>query len=235
MSDILRIDQPTRRPTAGRSTPPTGRRTIVERDVPIRVHRTADVAPAAARAVAPRTAAALTEPQLAARFFPLACVVAAADLATKAWAVASLAGESVRLGPWLSLSLAFNRGSAGGVWLGENTRALNFTATGIVVGLVIMLVPELAKADRRSWRALALVAGAGLGNMASLLSGRGVPDFLALHLRGAHGGAWVLNVADLALVAGLALLAGTAARLWRSSRAGRAAGSGAPGGPVALR
>ena len=215
MADVIRIDQH-RRPTTGRTTPPGARRPVVERDVPIRVIRSADLPKASAepRTTVARAAAALTEPQLAARFFPLAFVAAAADLASKAWAISALSVESIALGPWLSLSLAYNRASAGGVWLGENTRALNFTATGIIVGLVIMIAPELVKVDRRSWRALALIAGAGLGNMASLLSGRGVPDFIALH----HGrGAWVLNVADLVLVAGLALLAGTVARLARAA------------------
>jgi lipoprotein signal peptidase len=215
MADVIRIDQH-RRPTTGRTTPPGGRRPVVERDVPIRVVRSADLpkAPAEPTTTVARAAAALTEPQLAARFFPLAFVAAAADLASKAWAISALSTDSIALGPGLSLSLAYNRASAGGVWLGENTRALNFTATGIIVGLVIMIAPELVKADRRSWRALALIAGAGLGNMASLLSGRGVPDFIALH----HGrGAWVLNVADLVLVAGLALLGGTVARLARAA------------------
>jgi lipoprotein signal peptidase len=96
----------------------------------------------------------------------------------------------------------------------------------VVIGLVIMLAPELTKVDRRAWRALALLVGAGLGNMASLLSGRGVPDFIALHR--ANGAAWVLNVADVALAVGLALLAGTAVRLARAARLGRgAAGRGA--------
>jgi lipoprotein signal peptidase len=218
MADIVRIDQHPRRPTTGRVTPAGGRRVVpervVERDVPIRVHRDADVATTVPVA-APRP---LTEPQLAARFFPLVVLVAAADLATKAWAVSTLAEAPVRLGPWLSLSLAFNHASAGGVWLGENTRALNFTATGVIIGLVLMLVPELAKADRRSWRALALIVGAGFGNMASLLGGRGVPDFIALHRGPGAAGAWVLNVADLALAAGLALLGGTVARLARAAR-----------------
>ena len=235
MADVIRIDQH-RRPTTGRTTPPGARRPVVERDVPIRVVRSADLptAPAAATTVA-RAAAALTEPQLAARFFPLAFVAAAADLASKAWAISALSTESVALGPWLSLSLAYNRASAGGVWLGENTRALNFTATGIVVGLVIMIAPELTKVDRRAWRALALLVGAGLGNMASLLSGRGVPDFIALHraaFGGSHG-AWVLNVADVALAVGLVLLAGTAVRLTRAARLG--ARRGARGGAPALR
>jgi lipoprotein signal peptidase len=194
----------------------------VERVVPLATHRAAPTTAAAA-------ARGMTELELAARFFPAAFAVAAVDLATKAWAVAALAERSVTLGPWLSLSLAFNRASAGGVSLGEHTRAINFTATGVVVGLVIMLVPALARVDRGAWRALALLTGAGLGNLASLLrGGRGVPDFIALRLAGR---AWVLNVADVALVVGLALLARTVVTLARAARAeGR--GSRAPAGAL---
>ncbi|MBV9880806.1 MAG: signal peptidase II, partial [Gemmatirosa sp.] len=96
--------------------------------------------------------------------------------------------------------------------LGANTRAINFMATGLVIGLVVMLAPVLTRLDRRAWRGLALIVGAGLGNMASLaMGGAGVPDFIALHRAG--GGAWVLNVADVALAIGLVLLARTFATL----------------------
>jgi lipoprotein signal peptidase len=188
--------------------------------VELPVHRDADRAvDRAARARAEVRAVAatgLTELQLAARFFPAVLAVAAADLATKAWAVAALAERSVALAPGLSLSLAFNAASAGGISLGEHTRAINFTATGIVVGFLIMLVPTLTRIDRSAWRALALVAGAGLGNLASLLAGgRGVPDFIAVRVGDAG---WILNVADVALLVGLALLARTVVRLARAAR-----------------
>jgi signal peptidase II len=156
--------------------------------------------------------APVREGALAAVFFPVVLLVAALDLATKAWAVAALgAGEHTALLPGLSLALVFNTASAGGVWLGEHTRAINFAATGIVIGMLTILVPHLARVERRSTIALALTAGGGLGNLTSLASsGRGVPDFLALHHR---GGAWVVNVADLAIFVGLALMVGTIARL----------------------
>jgi len=161
----------------------------------------------------------LTERALAARFFPLALAVATVDLLTKTVATASLAEGAPRaLGP-LALQLVYNVGSAGGVMLGAHTRALSLAATGIVVGLLVMLVPALARVDRRSTAALALVAGGGLGNLASLAtSARGVEDFLAW--RHAHG-AVVVNVADLAMLAGLLLLGRT---LWQLARAVRAHG-----------
>jgi lipoprotein signal peptidase len=236
MADVIRIDQvpARRRPTAERA------RRTPDRPVELPVHREAErAAPRTARREEPATVAAvargLTELELAARFFPLVLLVVAADLTTKAWAVAALAERTVSLGPWLSLSLAFNGASAGGVSLGEHTRALNFTATGVVVGFVVMLVPALARVDRGAWRALALIAGAGLGNLVSLLrGGAGVPDFLALHV---GDGAWVLNVADVALAVGLSLLARTVVVLARAARAESRRGAAArrAGGRPALR
>lgn len=160
----------------------------------------------ALRAVAARPA--VDELALAREFFPLVLIVALVDLATKAFAVAGLGGAPLSLGGPFALHLIHNTGAAGGVWLGEQTRAINFMLTGIVVGLLVMLVPTLARLDRRSPIGVALVAGGGLGNLVSLgISSRGVPDFLAL--RTAHG--WLaINVADVALAVGLVLLARTA-------------------------
>jgi lipoprotein signal peptidase len=207
MTPVTPIEPRLRRPDVSR------RPRLAELDVAIPVHRE----PATTRRVEPRERP-LSEMALAARFFPLVAVVVAADLATKAWAATSLAARTVRLLPALSLSLHFNPASAGGVWLGEETRALNFTATGIVVGVLVMIAPQLVRVDRKSWVALALIVGAGLGNLVSLARGeRGVVDFIALH----HGaGAWVLNVADVALAIGLALLARTTLVMLRSARSG---------------
>jgi signal peptidase II len=179
---------------------------IVERDVTIPVHR--ELGREATRAVVlPQRDAGYSELALAARFFPVVAAVVAADLATKAWAATALAARTMTLSPLVSLSLAYNRALAGGVSLGENTRAITFAATGVVVGLLVMIAPAVTRHHRRAWVALALIAGAGLGNLASLASdARGVVDFIAVRR---PGGAWVLNVADLALAAGLALLAWT--------------------------
>ena len=114
--------------------------------------------------------------------------------------------------------------------LGAHTRALNLAATGLVVGLLVMLVPALARVDRRSTAALALVAGGGLGNLVSLAaSARGVEDFLAWRHA---GGAVVVNVADVAMFAGLALLGRT---LWALAQAVRTHGPAARVGRLATR
>jgi lipoprotein signal peptidase len=148
-------------------------------------------------------------------------LVALADLATKALAVDVLADRTVAVAGPLALHLVYNTASAGGVWLGAHTRELNLVATGVVIGLLVMLVPVLARIDRRSWAALALMAGGGVGNLTSLASSsHGVPDFLAFR----HpGGAWVLNVADVFMVAGLVLLGRTVLVLARAVHAERAA------------
>jgi lipoprotein signal peptidase len=113
---------------------------------------------------------------------------------------------------------------------GAHTRALNLAATGLVVGLLVMLVPALARVDRRSTVALALVAGGGAGNLVSLAaSARGVEDFLAW--RHAHG-AVVVNVADVAMAAGLLLLGRT---LWQLARAVRTHGPRARLGALSAR
>jgi lipoprotein signal peptidase len=162
--------------------------------------------------------AARDERALARRFFPLMALVALVDLATKALAEAWLAPHAV-LGGGLPvrLQLVYNTASAGGVWLGDHTRLLNVIATGLIVGVLVMLVPMLTRVDRRAPVALALVAGGGFGNLVSLLaSSRGVVDFLAIPHA---GGAWIINGADVAIAAGLLLLGRTVLALLRAIRA----------------
>ncbi len=158
----------------------------------------------------------ISETALARRFFTAALLVATVDLLAKALAAAALPlGELLGRGP-IALMLAYNTGTAGGMSLGVHTRAINLVSTGIVVGLLVMLVPTLARIDRRSTAWLALVVGGGLGNLASLAtSSKGVVDFLVLRA-GSH--AIVVNVADLAMWIGLALLARTGLELVREIR-----------------
>lgn len=171
---------------------------------------------AARRAVTRRTPAtarravvlpAPNERALARAFFPIVLLAIAADLATKALAVATLGGRAVELGGPFALHVVYNAGTLGGATLGADTRALNFLSTGIVVGLLTMLVPTLARLGRGSLLAVALLVGGALGNMVSLAtSGPGVPDFFAI---ASGGGEWVANVADAEMVVGFALLART--------------------------
>lgn len=178
--------------------------------------RRAIIARTTSRGAATLSAGRVDETELARTFLPVVALAVTADLATKAWAVAALSGGRHALFSWLSLALVYNGASAGGVWLGESTRAINFVATGVVVALLVAIVPALARIDRRSTVALALAAGGGVGNLVSLAEGgRGVPDFIAIH----HAvGSWVINVADVALLVGLVLLMRTVVVMVRTLR-----------------
>lgn len=209
MASVLPFD-----PAFRRRTPATARRAVaapLARPTPLprRAMRAVGSAAIGATPVIPETV-------LARRFFAAALLVAVVDLLAKALAVAVLPlGHLLGRGP-IALMLAYNTGMAGGMSLGEHTRAINLVSTGIVVGLLVMLVPTLARIDRRSTAWLALVVGGGLGNLASLAtSARGVVDFLVL--RGGER-AIVVNVADLAMWLGLALLARTGLALVREIR-----------------
>lgn len=203
----------------GAQRPATGEtRPGIRRETPI-PRRAARAVAGGVAAHAAEQGTQLTERALAARFFPLALAVATADLLAKMVAASALADGLPRAFGPLAFQLVYNAGSAGGVMLGAHTRALNLAATGIVVGLLVMLVPALARVDRRSTAALALVAGGGLGNLVSLAtSAQGVEDFLAWR----HAdGAVVVNLADLAMAAGLLLLGRT---LWQLAHAVRTHG-----------
>ena len=160
------------------------------------------MSPAQLRALsAPR---ATVVPAALASFLAITGATALCDLATKAWAVHALGGRELPVVPGLSLRLVFNTASAGGVWIGEHTWAINALATLLAVLLTGVAVLPLARIDRLAPLTLGLIAGGATGNLASLIGGpAGVADFLAF---GYRGGAVILNVADVAVVVGLGLL-----------------------------
>ncbi|MDF1506353.1 signal peptidase II [Roseisolibacter sp. H3M3-2] len=239
MATVLPFDPHARRrpaPPRPAASVPAAREERAERDervIPLRVVRAAD-APALetpaepmpaiearmATAVATATEAApaeTTDHALALRFFPLVLAVALADLSTKALALAALAERSIPVAGSVSLSLAHNTVSAGAGWLGASTRGANVAATGVVLGLLILLAPALHRLERRTTEALALMVGGGLGNLMSLATRpEGVPDFLRVE----HAtGAWVLNLADFCMLGGLAWLTATLVQALRATPA----------------
>jgi lipoprotein signal peptidase len=146
-----------------------------------------------------------------ASFLAITGAAAVCDLATKAWAADALAGRHLPLLPGVTLRLVYNTASAGGVWVGEHTWAINVLATLLAVLLTGVAVLPLARLDRLAPLTLGLIAGGATGNLASLLGGpAGVADFLAV---GYRGGAVILNVADLAVLVGLVLLVRSVARV----------------------
>ena len=215
MASVLPFD-----PTFRRRTPAAARRVVAA--LPTRPTPLPRRALRAVGSAAIGATPVISEAALARRFFTAAILVAVVDLLAKALAVAVLPlGGLIGRGP-IALYLAYNSGTAGGMSLGAHTRAINLTSTGIVVGLLVMLVPTLARIDRKSTARLALVVGGGLGNLASLAtSSKGVVDFLALRV---GDRAMIVNVADVAMWVGLGLLARTGLELVKEIRVRGGAG-----------
>jgi lipoprotein signal peptidase len=138
-----------------------------------------------------------------ASFVAMAGLVVYGDLLTKWVAVTLWSGETHSLiNGWLAIEVVHNTLGAFSLSLGRLTWEINVATTVIAVLLAIAVSGRLAALDATAPATLGLVAGAGMGNLASLLGSRtGVPDFLALN--NGHGGALVLNVADVAAYLGI--------------------------------
>jgi signal peptidase II len=164
------------------------------------------------------------------RFVSWAALAAAADIASKHWAVTSLAERTIVLSDWFALMLVFNTGALGGVSLGPHTWLINVLSTIATVLLVTGVVLPLARVDRRSAMAMGLIAGGATGNLASIMGeARGVPDFLAQRFGEI---VVVFNIADVALWLGAATLVPITMGLVRAVRAERAAGLASPPRPA---
>ena len=150
---------------------------------------------AARRASAPITGGA--------SFAVMAGLVAYGDLVTKWLAVALWSGEQQPLfGRTLGIEVVHNPLGAFSVSLGPLTREINIAATVVAVLLSMAVSSRLARLDRGAPESLGLIAGAGIGNLVSMVgSVSGVPDFLALS--DGRGSALVLNVADVAAYIGI--------------------------------
>lgn len=161
-----------------------------------------------------------------ASFAVMAGLVAYGDLVTKWLAVALWSGEQHPLfGRMLSIEVVHNPLGAFSLSLGPLTREINIAATVIAVLLSMAVSSRLARLDRGAPESLGLVAGAGIGNLASMIgSTAGVPDFLAFS--DGRGGSLVLNLADVAACIGIACCLRLA---WIVLRAVKVAGSRATG------
>jgi lipoprotein signal peptidase len=138
--------------------------------------------------------------------------VVVVDLGTKAWAQSQLGTEPVWILPWLHLQLVHNLGGAFGWSAGAYTWQLNLALTLCAVVFVFPVARDLSRVDRSAPRALGLILGGALGNLASLVAPpAGVLDFLAVQWQPGHS--VVLNVADLAAYLGLALITRTGLRI----------------------
>jgi signal peptidase II len=151
-------------------------------------------------------------------FWPLLLLLVFTDCTTKRLAEQHLAPEHIPhpvVGEVVRFTLAYNRGAAFGVSLGDYSR-VGFTA--LAVGVLIALASvyrSTAAHDRVQAVALALVAGGAIGNVLDRLRSpggvyRGVVDFIDI----GYGGwrFWTFNLADVGVTCGAILLA---LLLWR--------------------
>jgi signal peptidase II len=137
--------------------------------------------------------------------FPLVMVL---DLITKRWALGTLATQRGELlGGLVPLTLAFNKGAAFGIRLGEDSRWFFVPVTVIALALLLLLLKQAASRDYLRILAISLVVSGALGNLYDRLRwSRGVVDFIGpIDL-----GFWdfpIFNVADMAITCGAILLA----------------------------
>jgi signal peptidase II len=135
-------------------------------------------------------------------------VVLVVDLVTKSWALRTLAFERGELfGGLVPLTLAFNKGAAFGINVGEDSRWLFVPITFLALALLGMLFKQADERDFLRITAISLVVSGALGNLYDRLRwDRGVVDFLGpIDL-----GFWyfpIFNVADIAISCGAIMLA----------------------------
>lgn len=148
-------------------------------------------------------------------------VVLILDRISKVWAEAELSQRSMEiLGGLLPLTLAYNKGAAFGMRVGEDSRWLFIPITFVALGLMGVLYRQARSDDGVRLVSLALVMAGALGNLYDRIFIReGVVDFLGpLDL-----GFWhfpIFNFADISITCGAILLA---ISFWQEERAERAA------------
>jgi signal peptidase II len=152
------------------------------------------------------------------------------DLITKRWALEALAGgRRIELfGGLLPLTLAFNRGAAFGIRIGEDSRWFFVPVTVLALFLLGMLLVQARKDDLLRVVSLSLVVAGAVGNLYDRVRwSRGVVDFLGpVNLGFANFP--IFNVADIAITCGAGLLA---LSFWLEEREERRAAQATAGPP----
>ena len=135
-----------------------------------------------------------------------------ADRFTKWWAAAYLAEHGVtRLNRWLTISEAYNRGIAFGLFQGIGP-VVGWLTIGVLLGLFVYLL-RLPKQARLLRLGLAVLIGGALGNLIDRIAVGEVLDFIQTPLRPG-----IFNVADVMIHLGLILaILGS----WLQERRGR--------------
>ena len=134
--------------------------------------------------------------------------IMAMDLVTKRWALDALAVErGEALGGLVPLTLAFNKGAAFGIRIGDDSRWFFVPVTIIALGLLATLFRQAAHGDHLRVVSISLIVSGAIGNLWDRVRwDRGVVDFIGpIDL-----GFWdfpIFNVADMAITCGAILLA----------------------------
>lgn len=143
---------------------------------------------------------------LAGILIPLVLVL---DLVTKRWALEALAGgrRILLLDGWVPLTLAFNRGAAFGISIGNDPRWFFIPVTLVALALLVTLLVQAESDDGLRHLSVVLVIAGAVGNLYDRLRwDRGVVDFIGPVDLGFMD--WpIFNVADMAISCGAVLLA----------------------------
>jgi signal peptidase II len=149
-------------------------------------------------------------------------IVLVIDRITKVWAESAL-GNGTRmelLGGLLPLTLAYNKGAAFGMSIGEDSRWFFIPVTFVALGLMAVLYRQAEARDWLRHTALALVVSGALGNLYDrIFIAEGVVDFFGPVDLGFYNFP-IFNVADIAITCGAILLA---VSFWQEEKAERRA------------
>ncbi len=135
-------------------------------------------------------------------------VIMTLDVVTKRWALDALAFERGELlGGLVPLTLAYNKGAAFGMRIGDDSRWFFVPVTIVALILLTVLFKQAADRDFLRIGSISLVVSGAVGNLYDRVRwDRGVVDFLGpIDL-----GFWdfpIFNVADMAITTGAILLA----------------------------
>jgi signal peptidase II len=131
------------------------------------------------------------------------------DLITKKWALTALAGGNRLeiLGGWVPLTLAFNRGAAFGISVGDDSRWFFIPVTILALVLLLVLLRQAERGDWLRFVSISMVVAGALGNLYDRVRwSRGVVDFIGPIDLGLMD--WpIFNVADMSITCGAVLLA----------------------------
>ncbi len=144
------------------------------------------------------------------------------DFITKRWALVTLDGGNRLeiLGGFVPLTLAYNRGAAFGISVGDDSRWFFIPVTILALILLLVLLKQAGPRDWLRLSSISMVVAGALGNLYDRVRwNRGVVDFIGPINLGVMD--WpIFNVADMSITCGAVLLA---ISFWGEERRERAA------------